>query len=297
MTRTHDPHRPGRRGLARWATLVSFMAGMLALSAVPANADADSPKPREDHAMGSTIAEHENQEKGRSLTPRQAEEAAPQASVQGIDVSHHQGNINWSAVANAGIDFAYMKATEGTYFIDGKFDRNYTRSYNQGIIRGAYHFANPSDSGGAAQARFFVNNGGGWSADGKTLPPVLDIEYNPYGADCYGLTDGQMVNWITDFSNTVKNLSGRYPAIYTTTNWWSTCTGNYGGFADTNPLWIARWSSDPNPLPNGWGTYTIWQYTATGSVSGVNGNVDRNVFNGSYSRLKAFAKCTNENPC
>ncbi|WP_141924802.1 GH25 family lysozyme [Haloactinospora alba] len=146
------------------------------------------------------------------------------------------------------------------------------------------------------QARFFVNNGGGWSGDGRTLPPALDIEHNPSGATCYGKSQPAMVDWIRAFSDEVKRLSGRYPVIYTTQSWWSQCTGDTGAFNRTNPLWIARWSSDPYPLPN-WPSHTIWQYTSTGSVPGVSGNVDRNVFNGSRERLAAFAECSNENPC
>ncbi len=79
-------------------------------------------------------------------------------------------------------------------------------------------------------------------------------------------------------------------------DWWVRCTGDSGAFNDTSPLMIARWSSDPYPLPN-WPTWTMWQYTSAGHVDGVGGNVDRNVFNGSLSRLRALARCTAENPC
>jgi len=65
-----------------------------------------------------------------------------------------------------------------------------------------------------------------------------------------------MVNWIHDFSNTYHSRVGRYPVIYTTTDWWTTCTGNDSGFGTTNPLWIARWASTPGTLPAGWSYYT-----------------------------------------
>jgi GH25 family lysozyme M1 (1,4-beta-N-acetylmuramidase) len=255
------------------------------------NAAADQARPGfHDHAMGSTIAAHEG-----PGAPSLAPSLMP-SGPKGIDVSHWQGSINWNSVYNDGIRFAYIKATGGTSYTDPRFDANYIHSYNQGLIRGAYHFARPNYSSGATQARFFVNNGGGWSADGKTLPPLLDIEYNPSGGTCYGKSDAGMVRWIKNFSDTVKNLTGRYPAIYTTNDWWRQCTGNSGAFRSTNPLMIARWSSSVGQLPN-FPTWTIWQYTATGRVSGVSGNVDRDVFNGSLSRLRAFARCTNENPC
>ena len=75
-------------------------------------------------------------------------------------------------------------------------DSQYDGTYQAGLIRGAYHFALPNDSSGAAQASYFVANGGGWIADGRTLPGASDIEYNPYGAECYGLSQGAMVSWI-----------------------------------------------------------------------------------------------------
>ncbi len=98
------------------------------------------------------------------------------------------------------------------------------------MIRGSYHFAIPHPEAGTAadQARYFIANGGVWSGDGKTLPPLLDIEYNPY-VTAYILwqhmlrpTPAQIVAWTREFSDTVYALKGRLPAIYTTTDWWRT---------------------------------------------------------------------------
>lgn len=75
---------------------------------------------------------------------------------------------------------------------------------------------------------------------------------NPYGATCYGLSQASMVSWIRDFSNTYQSKTGRYPVIYTSTSWWTTCTGNSAAFASTNPLWVARYSSSVGTLPAGW---------------------------------------------
>ncbi|BCJ47744.1 hypothetical protein GCM10010168_21030 [Actinoplanes ianthinogenes] len=94
------------------------------------------------------------------------------------------------------------------------------------MIRGAYHFALPNGAGGSAQADYFVGHGGGWSRDGRTLPGALDIEYNPYGATCYGLSQASMRSWISAFLNRYHALTGRWAVIYTTTDWWTTCTGN-----------------------------------------------------------------------
>ncbi|WP_427171558.1 GH25 family lysozyme [Arthrobacter sp. 92] len=206
--------------------------------------------------------------------------------IQGLDVSGWQTGVDWGSQFNQGAWFAYVKASEGTYFTNDQFYDQYTGSRNAGMIRGAYHFATPSTSTGADQARYFVANGGGWSADGMTLPPLLDIEYNPYstlGNTCYNMSASQMVNWIRDFSNTMVTLTGRKPVIYTTTDWWKTCTGNNSGFSD-HALHLASYATDPGALPNSWSFYSIWQYSSQGPYAG-----DSNVWNGNYSQLKAFA--------
>ncbi|WP_244857550.1 lysozyme [Agromyces archimandritae] len=217
---------------------------------------------------------------------------AANANPQGIDVSNWQGSINWTSVRNAGIEFAYIKATEGTSYKDPRFNTNYPNAYYAGVIRGAYHFALPNVSSGATQANYFVNNGGGWSRDNLTLPGALDIEWNPYGATCYGLSQTAMRNWITDFSNTYKSRTGRDPVIYTAASWWNQCTGNWTGRSAINPLWVAHYTTGSPAIPAGWGFYTMWQYTSSGSVAGIAGNIDRNVFNGTRARLLALANNT-----
>jgi GH25 family lysozyme M1 (1,4-beta-N-acetylmuramidase) len=211
--------------------------------------------------------------------------AALVTQIPGIDISAYQGNINWGAVAPH-IDFTYAKATEGTYYTNPYFYNQYEGPYNAGLIRGSYHFAIPSNSSGQAQALYFISHGGGWSSDGRTLPGALDIEYNPYGSECYKLTQSQMVAWISNFISEYAFKEHAYPVIYSTTDWWTTCTGNYGGFANNDPLWIANYSaSGGGPLPHGWGWYTFWQYSSSGSLPG-----DQDVFNGALSRLQVLAK-------
>lgn len=217
---------------------------------------------------------------------------ADAATTPGIDVSHHQEAIGWKSVRSAGMQFAYIKATEGVDFTDPRFDANYPAAYYAGVIRGAYHFARPDISGGAAQADFLYRNGGAWSADSRTLPAALDIEYNTHGATCYGLSQAQMRDWIADFLNRYYQHTGRYAVIYTTTAWWKTCTGNYAGFANHHPLWLARYASSPGALPAGWRFQTFWQYTSSGKVSGVSSRVDRDYFNGTRARLIALANNT-----
>ncbi|KAG6374702.1 glycoside hydrolase family 25 protein [Boletus reticuloceps] len=203
---------------------------------------------------------------------------------QGIDVSDYQTNVDWTTVVDNGIQFAYIKATEGTSYISPTFSSQYIGATDAGLIRGSYHFAHPDESSGATQATYFLDNGGGWSADGITLPGALDIEYNPDGAECYGLTAAEMVSWVQDFSDTYEAATGRYPVIYTTTDWWTTCTGDSPDFATNNPLWIADYASTLGALPAGWGFTSFWQYADSGPNPG-----DADLWNGDYANLQMFA--------
>ena len=207
-------------------------------------------------------------------------EATPAAaSVPGIDVSAHQGNVDWQAHWNNGVRFTYIKATEGLTYTSPYFAQQYNGSYAVGMIRGAYHFALPDKSSGAEQANYFVDHGGGWSPDGKTLPGALDIEFNPYGDNCYGMPGDPMNAWIKDFVDTYHARTGRFPVIYTNTGWWNSCAG--GDFAANCPLWISRYASSIGELPRTWTTHTIWQHSST--------PIDQNLFNGDISRVQALA--------
>ncbi|MHA7281702.1 GH25 family lysozyme [Arthrobacter sp. TMS2-4] len=213
--------------------------------------------------------------------------------IQGLDVSSHQPQMNWTLEWNRGARFAYVKATEGNFYKSPAFADQYTGSYQTGMIRGAYHFAIPAASSGAAQADYFVNSGGGWSADGKTLPGLLDIEYNPYptyyGNSCYNMSPIQLNTWIKDFSTQYKARTGRLPMIYTTADWWRTCTGNTPAFND-HPLHLASYGvSSPLWYPNGWSTYDLWQYSDSGPFVGTAGG-DSNVFGGTQAQLDDLAR-------
>jgi GH25 family lysozyme M1 (1,4-beta-N-acetylmuramidase) len=203
--------------------------------------------------------------------------------VAGIDVSSHQPSIDWSKVAPH-VNFVYAKATEGTYYVNPLFDNEYEGPYDHGVIRGSYHFAVPSNSSGTAQADYFIAHGGAWSADGKTLPGALDIEYNPYGKACYGLSTGQMVNWIKNFTSEYAAKEHAFPVIYSTTDWWRTCTANSAAFANDDPFWVASYGKTGGALPNGWGYYSFWQYSDSGTQPG-----DQDLFNGPYAGLRTLA--------
>lgn len=180
-----------------------------------------------------------------------------------------------------------MQATEGTATIDSKYHDHVTGAVNVGFVHGAYHFARPSSSSGSAQATFFLANGGRWTADGMTLPGMLDIENNPSGAQCYGLSPSGMVSWIVDFVDTYSGTTGRFPMIYTTNNFWTTCTGNYRGFAKSCPLVLARYATSPGPVPGGWPSYTIWQNSDSYPYGG-----DSDIFNGDEAALLELASGT-----
>ncbi|TVT59248.1 hypothetical protein FNH05_05605 [Amycolatopsis rhizosphaerae] len=205
----------------------------------------------------------------------------------GHDVSGHQGDVDWQAAWRDGGRFVYVKATEGNGFINPRFTQQYNGSYQVGMIRGAYHFARPDVSGGANQANYFVDHGGGWSPDGRTLPGALDAEYNPYGDACYGMDPVRLSNWLADFSNTYKARTGRFPMIYTSTRWWNKCTGSNAGFGGNNPLWVARYAPEIGPLPAGWTREAIWQFSDRGALPG-----DQNRFNQAFGRLRDVARAT-----
>ncbi|GAA3039237.1 hypothetical protein GCM10020000_16960 [Streptomyces olivoverticillatus] len=227
---------------------LALSAGALALIAFaqPGAAHAGEPVP-----PGATATAEDAHHAGSGLAALTARSVAPQVKtgLRGLDVSAYQGNVNWSAVRSGGASFAYVKATEGLTYKNAYFSQQYNGSAAAGLLRGAYHFARPENSGGAAQADNFVNQGGGWKKDGKTLPGALDIEYSPvHGAPaCYGLGQSQMVGWIGAFVDRYHARTGRYPVIYTTTDWWSKCTGNTAAFAKKSPLWIANFNGSPRP--------------------------------------------------
>ncbi|WP_316748449.1 lysozyme [Streptomyces herbicida] len=269
-------HRSGPIRPRPLTALVAVLLAALSLTLPLSTADAATTPARGSAYMGMGVLAHD----GRDGTPS----AGAAAQTEGVDVAGYQGNVAWSTLWNSGVRWAYTKATEGTYYTNPYFAQQYNGSYNVGMIRGAYHFATPDTTSGATQANYFVSHGGGWSRDGRTLPGALDIEWNPYGATCYGKSAAGMVSWIADFLNTYRARTGRDAVIYTATSWWTQCTGNYGGFASNNPLWIARYASDVGTLPAGWSYYTMWQYTSSGPTVG-----DHDKFNGALDRVVALA--------
>jgi GH25 family lysozyme M1 (1,4-beta-N-acetylmuramidase) len=264
--------------------LIAALAGLLlTLSGVPPAYSAAEPEPvpvRGSAYMGMGVSAHDG-----SGVPTDV--VAPTVQVdqtEGVDISSYQSDVAWSALWSSGARWAYTKATEGTSYQNPYFADQYDGAYGVGMVRGAYHFATPDAGSGTAQADYFVDHGGRWSGDGRTLPGALDIEWNPYGDTCYGKSKRGMVAWIHAFLKRYKARTGRDAVIYTATNWWTNCTGGYRGFGSTNPLWVARYASSAGELPAGWSSYAMWQYTSSGAMVG-----DHDRFNASADKLREFA--------
>lgn len=201
--------------------------------------------------------------------------AALPGAKRGIDVASYQerSGISWARVAAAGIQFAAIKATEGKYYRNPYSPADLTAARAAGLSVLAYAFAIPNGAGASAnpvtQADYLVSylQSGGVSP----LPPLmLDIEYNPYGGgECYGLSRTAMVSWVQAFMAEVQRRTGRQPVIYTPPSWWQTCTGGSAAFGET-PLWVPYYTTASSPvLVPGWWRWALWQYTSSGTVSGI----------------------------
>jgi GH25 family lysozyme M1 (1,4-beta-N-acetylmuramidase) len=203
-------------------------------------------------------------------------QATSLSTVRGIDVASFQhpngAAISWASVARAGYKFVAVKATEGDYYLDPYAVGDIAAAKAAGLYATAYHFAIPNITTGTFQAQFAVKDAK-YVTGGRTLPLMLDIEYDPYVStdhtnECYGLSAAAMRTWISAFVSTARSLTGQYPIIYTTANWWDTCTGSSTAFG-ADPMWVAAYGVTSPPMPAGWPAYTFWQYSSAGTVSGV----------------------------
>jgi len=200
--------------------------------------------------------------------------------ILGIDISHHQGSINWTQVYNDGKVFAFVKATEGVTYNDPRFVTNMNNGNNAGVVMGAYHFARPDNNSAIDEANHFVNIAGNYISDGF-LPPVLDLEdpnSNTHLDNLY--SSAQLTTWVLDWLTEVENQTGVRPIIYT--------NSHYAGYLQSSvnvyDLWIAKPDGSPTNPPSNLGVWNDWkfkQYDWYGSVNGISGNVDLDVFHGS----------------
>jgi GH25 family lysozyme M1 (1,4-beta-N-acetylmuramidase) len=186
---------------------------------------------------------------------------------------HQNGDtIAWSQVAAAGYKFAAVKGTEGDYYVNPWAVTDLAQAKAAGLDVTPYHFAIPNASTGTQQAQYAVEYSG-YATGVQMLPLMLDIEYDPYVSsdhtnECYGLTAWQMTAWVAAFVTQARSLTGQYPVIYTTADWWNTCTGGSTAFG-ADPMWVAAYGSASPPMPAGWPAWTFWQYTSSGTVPGV----------------------------
>lgn len=288
-----------RRAIGGVLAAILAATGTAAVAVTPASAAGDEPIVVDGVVRDNVDNSHSprmtaEMSKGGTGTPKVSAD-----EVQGIDVASHQhpnnALINWSQVAGAGYRFSGIKSTEGDYYQNPYYVGDRANASAAGLYTFAYHFAIPSATGGAAQADYMLNQAG-YRQDGRTLPPALDVEYNPYddGTNtCYDLTQAQMVTWIRDFVNQVKRRTGTDAIIYTNADWWMTCTGGSSAFA-SYPLWVASPRATPL-IPTGWSNYTLWQYSSTGPVPGiVSPNTDRNYVRGGEATLDELATQASE---
>ena len=203
-------------------------------------------------------------------------------NILGIDVSHHQGNINWQLVASDGKVFAFCKATEGRTYQDPLFITNMTNGNNAGVVMGAYHFARPDNNTAIQDADNFIAHAGNYIGSGF-LPPVLDLEDPNSSTHLDQLfTSSELTAWVQAWLDRVETQTGVEPILYLSSHYayyLSASLTSYG-------LWIAKPGTSPTTPPNNTGNWSDWlfkQYTWHGSVNGISGNVDLDVFHGNTS--------------
>ena len=198
--------------------------------------------------------------------------------IHGIDVSHYQGEIDWEVLRNQGtiddcpIRFVMIKATEGTTNIDENFEDNFFQAREYGFTRGAYHFYS-TRTAAADQARFFIQN---VKLEKGDLPPVLDVEHKPQNQSREEFKQS-VLQWL----RIVEKHYGVKPILYT---YYKFKVDNLNdSFFDQYPYWIAHYYVDSVEYQGPW---KFWQHTDAGSLPGIKGPVDFNIYNGSYYDLR-----------
>ena len=195
--------------------------------------------------------------------------------VRGVDVSHHQGDIDWEAVAGDNVAFAYMKATEGGDWKDRKFIENWKAAREAGIATGAYHFFTLCRPGKDQAENFLAS----LPKDGTMLPPAVDLEY--VGNCKERPTPEALKPEVDAFFGMVEEALGQEAIIYAPEDF----LADYGEALPDRPLW--RRSIFRPPHKDDW---LLWQYTFTGFVDGIEEGVDLNVFHGDASALAKLQK-------
>jgi GH25 family lysozyme M1 (1,4-beta-N-acetylmuramidase) len=197
--------------------------------------------------------------------------------IYGIDVSHHNGDVDWSAVASSNIKFSFLKSSEGINYIDPSFQKNLSGALGQGLVTGAYHFFHPNIDP-ARQASHFLS-----TFDNKLeILTALDLEWTGTPNEWDGIINEDICERVRDFLNYVKTYTGRFPIIYFSPSFFSQYLSSlYTGDLKT---WVAKYGDTP---PS---NYDIWQYSEKGVIIGIDGNgVDLDRFEGTFEDLQTLA--------
>jgi lysozyme len=221
-------------------------------------------------------ARHGDARSLRDVKPHKGVSAAHAMPIQGIDVSYWQGDIDWHAARAGGIQFAFIKATEGGDHLDPKFLDNWYGAKRAGVARGAYHFiywCRPAHE----QALWFMLN---VPADADALPPVLDVEWNSHSRTCPNTVPREKaLQTIRTMLAALETHTGKRPIIYTDPKFHRDVLE--GEFPDYH-FWLRSVAAKPGEVYRN-RAWAFWQFTTTGTVPGVNGKVDRNIFNGTHA--------------
>lgn len=212
--------------------------------------------------------------------------------IKGVDVSAHQGNIDWEILSSQNISFAFIKATEGSSWVDKNFAYNFENARKQGLYVGAYHFFS-FDSSGANQAKNIIRNVP-INKDNKALPIVIDIEF--YGQKASNPPNAESI--YKELDSLFSRLESHYgikPIIYTTPSFYKAyLRGKYTQY----PLWIRSIFFAPDSLLARifnmyFSNWVFWQYNPKGVLKGYSGGekyIDLNAFNGDLQDLQDWLK-------
>lgn len=193
--------------------------------------------------------------------------------VHGVDVSRYQGAVDWSAARRAGVQFAFLKATEGADHSDPAFQTYWAQTRAAGMPRSAYHFWYHCRSG-VEQAQWFIRN---VPRERGMLPPVLDLEWVHNSRTCsYKPSPDEVRREAMAFISVVSQHYGQRPVVYTTVDFYR--DNNLGRLPVE--FWLRSVADHPRNIYPGQ-RWTFWQYTGTGTAPGFSGNVDLNAFAGS----------------
>ncbi len=194
--------------------------------------------------------------------------------IVGIDISKYQGAVDFKKVKDSGIKYVFIRATEGDTYQDVKFESNFASARAAGLATGVYHFYETDDEPLSQLENFksivFLRPG--------DLPPVIDIEK---------LHNRDKINLIRNIKIFLAGLESHYgakPILFSGHNFSNEYLTQFGDY----PLWLAEYEVDSPKLPAGWSRWTFWQWSQSSNISGINGQVDADRYNGDESSFRSL---------